>query len=245
MFRLLKTLSYLAKSLDTPEWKGARGERRVAKSIARHFDDSEYKVVTDVTLPTERGTTQIDHIVLCRYGVFVIETKNMSGWIFGDAKRKYWTQTHYIRKTRIRNPIHQNFGHIKAAQELLGVKDHSIHGIVAFVGDAEPKTDMPNMVVWDVQSLVYKIKAYTVPVFTQKQLERMIQVLSDPTIATTGSKRKEHIANVQRISAGLVDPIVPPCPRCGATMVLRTNKKTNDKFYGCPKFPKCRGYRKT
>ena len=174
----------------------------------------------------------------------MIETKNMSGWIFGDEKRRYWTQTHYNRKTRIRNPIHQNFGHIKATQDLLGIKDHSIHGIVAFVGDAEPKTQMPSMVVWDVQSLVSKIKAYSVPVFTQKQLERMMLVLSDPTIETSREKRKEHLANVQRISDGLVDPIVPPCPRCGSPMVLRTNKKTNAKFFGCSKFPKCRGFKK-
>ncbi len=168
----------------------------------------------------------------------------MSGWIFGDEKSTLWTQTHRRRKTRIRNPIHQNFGHIKAVQELLTVKEHSIHGIVAFVGDAVPKTPMPNTVVWNIPSLVRKIKAYRVPVFTQSLLDQMRRTLSSPTIVTDRETRKEHITNAQRIAEGLEKPSVPICSRCGSEMVLRTNKKTGDGFYGCSNFPKCRRTKK-
>lgn len=243
MFGVIRSLIYLARALDTPTRKGARGERRVENSITKHFDGTEYKIVTDITLPTDRGTTQIDHVVLCRYGIFVIETKNMSGWIFGDETKSDWTQTHYGRKTKIRNPIHQNYGHINAVQKLLDVKEHLIHGIVAFVGEAEPKTNMPSMVVWDTASLVRKIKAYRVPVFTEKQLDRMMRVLSDPKIVTTREKRQAHIANVNKIAAGFDNLNSPKCPRCGKGMVIRSNKKTGDKFYGCQSFPKCRGSR--
>ena len=39
-------------------------------------------------------------------------------------------------------------------------------------------------------------------------------------------------------------PATPPkCPECGATMVVRTNQKYRTTFWGCPRFPDCRGAR--
>ena len=53
---------------------------------------SEYYVMDDVVLNTVRGTTQIDHIVISKYGVFVIETKNYRGIIYGNDDSKKWNQ---------------------------------------------------------------------------------------------------------------------------------------------------------
>jgi len=47
------------------------------------LNQDEYKTIKNVTLPAEGGTTQIDHIIVSEHGVFVIETKNMKGWIYG------------------------------------------------------------------------------------------------------------------------------------------------------------------
>lgn len=33
------------------------------------------------------------------------------------------------------------------------------------------------------------------------------------------------------------------CPKCGAETVKRTNHPTGSLFYGCSKFPKCKGSR--
>lgn len=56
----------------------------------------EYILLNNCTLPDhEQGTTQIDHILISPYGVFIIETKNYTGWIFGNARQKQWTQKIY------------------------------------------------------------------------------------------------------------------------------------------------------
>ena len=93
--------------------KGARGEARVSTTLTKALDQSTYHILNDVTLPAQAGTTQIDHIVVSRYGIFVIETKNMAGRIYGDADQSQWTQVLRRRKSRFQNPLWQNYKHIK------------------------------------------------------------------------------------------------------------------------------------
>jgi hypothetical protein len=64
-------------------------------------------------------TTQIDHIVVSNYGIFVIETKNYKGWIMGNEYDEYWRQVIYKRKEKLYNPIKQNYGHILALKGVL------------------------------------------------------------------------------------------------------------------------------
>ena len=69
---------------NSPKQKGARGERRVAQRLRDGLPE-EYRIMNDVYLPLPDGTTtQIDHIVVSQYGIFVVETKTYSGWIFGE-----------------------------------------------------------------------------------------------------------------------------------------------------------------
>lgn len=37
--------------------------------------------------------------------------------------------------------------------------------------------------------------------------------------------------------------IVPDCPSCGSAMVKRANRRSREAFWGCPKYPACRGTR--
>ena len=96
----------------------------------------EYYLIKDVTLLTDDGTTQIDHIIVSRYGVFVIETKNMKGWIFGSANQKTWTQKIYKHTHKFQNPLHQNYKHVKTLEALLDIPSSAIHSLVVFVGDS-------------------------------------------------------------------------------------------------------------
>lgn len=52
----------------------------------------DYHVLDDIVLNTKKGTTQIDHIVVSKYGIFAIETKNYRGEIYGNDDRQQWTQ---------------------------------------------------------------------------------------------------------------------------------------------------------
>ncbi|RYD85706.1 MAG: NERD domain-containing protein, partial [Verrucomicrobiaceae bacterium] len=81
--------------LQSPWFKGTLGEVRVRRSLRSLLDEHEYRLFNDLTLPTRDGTTQIDHVIVSRFGVFVIETKNMKGWIFGGTGQAQWTQVVY------------------------------------------------------------------------------------------------------------------------------------------------------
>ncbi|WP_310734205.1 nuclease-related domain-containing protein [Shewanella sp. SR44-4] len=77
--------------IKTPWFKGVFGEFKV-NLILKRLSQNEYHLIKNVTLPTEDGTTQIDHIVVSKFGVYIVATKNMKGWIFGAANQKQWTQ---------------------------------------------------------------------------------------------------------------------------------------------------------
>ena len=88
--------------------KGNVGEKRVA-NILSTLDNTKYKVINNLMIRTERGTTQIDHVVISIYGIFVIETKNYKGLIFGSENDENWTQVIYKNKGKFRNPIIHNW----------------------------------------------------------------------------------------------------------------------------------------
>ena len=81
-----------------PKLKGRIGEGLVNTAAKLRLDSSVYHLIKDVTIPTKKGTTQIDHIIVSKFGIFVIETKNYMGWIFADAKSAKWTQVHFKQK---------------------------------------------------------------------------------------------------------------------------------------------------
>ena len=129
-------------------FKGWLGEAAIsiAKKIA--LDGDVYLAVNNVTIVTSNGTTQIDHIIVSRYGIFVIETKNMEGWIFGTETQPKWTQSFRKSKFQFQNPLHQNYRHIKALEEFLGLPSSMFHSVVYFVGEScELKTAMPDNVI--------------------------------------------------------------------------------------------------
>lgn len=103
----------------SPWFKGMFGEALVSTLLRRSLEEDTYRLLNDLTLPSGAGTTQIDHVVLSRFGVFVIETKNMKGWIYGSPDQVQWTQVIYRHKSRFQNPLHQNYKHIKTIQSLL------------------------------------------------------------------------------------------------------------------------------
>ncbi len=81
---LLIALAVIKGISQSPWVKGKIGELRVKLSAKFLLNASEYRAINNITIPTPDGTTQIDHIFVSRYGIFVVETKNFAGWIFGD-----------------------------------------------------------------------------------------------------------------------------------------------------------------
>ena len=129
--------------VDTHNFQNS-GEELVARTLQRYFKTEDYHLLNHITLTHRGGTTQVDHILVSRYGVFVIETKDYTGWIFANPEQDTWTHVTFTDKFKFQNPIYQNYGHVRAVEELLDfVPFNPIHSAVVFVGDAEFKTDVP------------------------------------------------------------------------------------------------------
>jgi len=120
--------------------QGNLGEAFVADVITAHFK-RPHVLLNNVTFQMENGTAQIDHILVADTGIFVIETKNYTGWIFGHPNDSHWMQVIYRKKSRFLNPFHQNYGHVKAIKSLFTLPDEAFIPVVVFIGDAEFKSD--------------------------------------------------------------------------------------------------------
>lgn len=121
----------------SPKTLGAWGERDVAH-ILSSLPKNEYKVFNDIMLPSKNTTTQIDHVVVSPYGIFIIETKNYKGWIFGSERSRQWMQVIFNEKHRFLNPIIQNIAHIAALRRILKrYSGTNIIPIVAFSNECK------------------------------------------------------------------------------------------------------------
>ncbi|HDM8204700.1 TPA: NERD domain-containing protein [Vibrio harveyi] len=230
----------LIVSVFKSRWlKGVFGEFLVNRLLSK-LPESDYTLIKDVTLPTSDGTTQVDHIVVSKYGIFVVETKNMKGWIFGSARQKQWTQKIYRHSSKFQNPLHQNYKHIKALETLLGCSEEHLHSVIVFIGDSTFKTEMPPNVTYARGSIRY-IQQFNEVVFSDKDYARLTESINQIKLkrgVITDLKHRKHVKEVVTSKASSNQ-----CPLCGSEMVLRETKRGENigkQFWGCSTFPKCR-----
>lgn len=239
-FWFLIPLFIFAVIINSSWFKGIFGEFIVNIFAKWKLDKAVYHLIKNVTLPTENGTTQIDHIIVSIYGVFVVETKNLRGWIFGSAKQKMWTQQIYKHKNKFQNPLHQNYKHCKTLQSLLNLEDHQIHSVVVFIGSSTFKTDLPDNVTYGMGYIRY-ILSKTDKVLDPKQVHEITQAIGAGRLQPSFKTNRDHVRHVRTIIAEKETQQI--CPRCGNAMVLRETKtgvNAGKPFWGCSTFPRCR-----
>lgn len=237
---ILIPVAILIGILKSPWFKGLTGAFIVNVLAKLMLDKNDYHIIKNITLPIENGTTQIDHIIVSCYGVFVVETKNIKGWIFGDSQDKMWTQKIFRSSEKFQNPLHQNYKHVKTLQQLLNLKDDQIHSMIVFVGDSKFKTPMPENVTHGVGYINY-IKSKTRRVLSSAEVTEIIGKIETGRLRPSYKTHQEHVEHVQKIKSDKQNSII--CPKCGGKMVLRTTKngpKVGEKFWGCSAYPKCR-----
>ncbi len=211
--------------------KGWLGEILASLSHWLFLDRKTYFAFRDVTLPALNGTTQIDQLIISRFGIFVIEIKNIDGWIFGTERDAQWTVSKFGRKNQFQNPLRQNYRHLKAVAEFLRVGEEDLHSIVMFWGDCSFKTPMPP----NVLSTGYTgyIKGFSKIHFSDERVQEMSAAIRAGMLPRTRATKRAHLESLQmRYSSTTV------CPKCGKALVRRTGR--NGPFYGCSGYPKCR-----
>ncbi|MCW8863814.1 MAG: NERD domain-containing protein [Colwellia sp.] len=226
-------------------FKGVIGEWQVNLLIKFFLDKNDYHLIKNVTLPTyiddkEHGTTQIDHIIVSKYGIFVVETKNMKGWIFGSENQKQWTQQIFKHKSKFQNPLHQNYKHVKTLQACLSTKKESVFSVIIFIGDSTFKTKMPENVRFARGGIEF-IKNKTDIVFNRQEIAGVIEQIESGRLERGFKTNRQHVKHVREIIEEKSD--TKSCSKCGAEMVLRKatkGKNAGSEFLGCSTFPKCR-----
>ncbi len=243
--------SYLT-NLNSAEKKGIRGELHIANVLTELSDD--YYIINNVIYRTEKGTTQLDHIVVSKYGVFPIETKNYRGEIYGDDKRNEWTQIittdvtfrrnpfktyTYFTKNHFYNPVSQSLGHTLKIKELLSdYPNLKIVPIVVFTRSAIlHNVESKQHVIYE-KELVAVINKYKTIYLTDKDVQRVLSILLQNDISRI-IDNDEHVRNIYAAEHDKQVTINSGnCPKCGGKLVLRRGKY--GYFYGCSNYPSCK-----
>lgn len=185
---------------------GDEGEKAVARRLRRLSTD-RYFTINDLMFEKRSGfTTQIDHVVVSPYGIFVIETKNISGYVYGAEFSKQWKRywKGYMRgghygedEMTFDNPVLQNGAHVKALYELLNDYYPRFIPIIAFSPKATLKVDVQGVDVIYWTEIKDVIKSYDEEVMSIEQAQEIYQLLLSKNI-TDKTIRREHAKRVER-----------------------------------------------
>lgn len=242
---------------DLSQYKGKVGEAQVHDILMNLPDD--FIILDDVVLLTNnRTTSQIDHIVVSKYGIFAIETKNYRGTIYGQDNQDGWTQViptdvnyrsnpyktyTYITKNKFYNPVKQSIGHTYAIKNKLKAwKNLPVIPVVCFVGNTDISNIRSTYHVVDRFGLLNIFSEYGTIYLQPEEVKEIAQLLTENNIVNEVSM-KNHINNIHatiqekedKINAGI-------CPKCGSTLIRKHGQY--GPFLGCSNYPTCT-FRKT
>ena len=236
--------------------KGTQGEYNIYLDLQSMLGYKQ--LLTNCYVPKSNGDrTEIDLILIHESGIYVFESKNYSGWIFGSETDQYWTQTlptgqGTAKKTQFLNPIIQNKVHLKWLKIFL--KEHNIpfYSYIVFGNHCTLKNlhlvGSEHHVIYQSQ-LLSEINRNAWAMGTRLSSNTIDNIYNRllPLSQADNFCKLSHAENVHRKYD--TSNVVPNtrCPICGGNLILRTAKKgphTGETFWGCSNFPKCRYIKK-
>lgn len=219
------------------EWKGRHGEKLTAKSL-KWVDrfGRKGRILRNVYVPKANGeTSEIDVMYICQKGIFVIESKNYSGWIFGDEDGQYWTMMLPNRqKNRFYNPIKQNRTHIKWLRQYVG-ETVPLFSIIAFSERCELKkvtvaSEDVKVIKRDyLYGTVRRIWDSSADVLTDDEVEKLHEKLEELTHVDEATK-EAHIHSIEaRYKKGKKEIIEEAEQETASEIETKTETKTEAK----------------
>ena len=178
-----------------PKFRGFMGEFWLKLELKK-LPKNKYKLLNDIMIEDEKGTHQIDHIVISKYGIFVIETKNYYGLILGNQYKEKWYQCLGKNKYAFHNPMYQNYGHVKALSNALNLNEEVFIPIVCFSNQVKLKVTSNKPVV-QVDTINRNILKYTEEIITC-DLNELSSKIENMNILDK-IKRKEHVKNIHNL----------------------------------------------
>ena len=216
------------------KFRGFMGEFWLRKELSKLPSD-KYFILNNIMIKSSKSTHQIDHIVISKFGIFVIEMKNYYGLITGSEYNDKWIQHLGKNKYYFNNPIHQNYGHIKALEELLNLDKSKFISIICVSNQAKLKTNAKNVI--NIDYINDFIKSYKKEILD----DDLYDITNKIKISNIFDKnaRHNHIKNIKdNINESKKQEEEMICPKCGGKLVTRNAMYR--KFIGCSNYPICK-----
>ena len=176
-------------------------------------------------------------MIVSLYGIFVIESKNYKGKIYGSYDAEKWSQYINGEQFNFRNPVKQNLGHVIAIERLTRINSKFIIPLVVFTGSATLKLYGCDEVIYDGM-LLETIYRYRNKVFSPESMQAYARIIDDK-IDDNAQTKSAHVSAVrQRVNKWNEEVNAGQCPRCDGYLVLRKGKYGD--FFGCSNYPKCK-----
>lgn len=217
---------------------GHYGEYCTEFALKNHNIKGYSKTLCNVYVPNKGRTSELDVVLIHEKGIFVFESKNYSGWIFGSVEQQKWTQCLVNnQKYQFYNPIKQNITHCKALSQFLNISLEHIHSYIIFSNRCELKKVPEDTDAYKIvkhEDLLYEIRKQInilEDIYSEEKVDELCSLLKDQANVSQTVK-EEHIDNIKKRMDG------DNCPYCGSELKLRSGKYGN--FYGCSNYPKCK-----
>lgn len=223
----------LIKSILNYENVGQFGEFSTEFALTNGNLDGGLVVLKNIYVPYRGKTSEIDLLMIHEKGIFVFESKNYSGWIFGSTDQLNWTQSlQNGEKHRFYNPIRQNQTHIRALSEYLNMPTSSFTSYIVFSERCSLKSvpeDTDQVVIVRRPDMLKKLRSQlrsSVNMYSPEEMLQFVQKLQ-PLTNKSEAEKQQHIEDIKE-----------KCPFCGSELVLRRGKY--GQFWGCSTYPKCK-----
>jgi ribonuclease HI len=208
------------------------GESNTRFICAMYLKSPKYRCYHDIIVPSPTLGSQIDHVVTSQFGIFVIESKDMLGRIFGSPLDTRWTYLLGRKKYQFYNPLKQNNSHINALAKYLEMGTEKFFSVIVFWGDCKLET-RASANIFKERLFINYIRNKKKILLSKDQLldiQLSLKMLIDKTTIKQKKSRDEILSNSTQ------------CPLCGGRLIKRTIVKPDSniyKFLGCSNYPQC------
>lgn len=235
MLVILIVILVLYLAIKGNSLKGKAGEKVVA-NILEQIPGNK-KIINDIMINDNGKSRQIDHIFINKNGIFVIETKNYAGNIYGKETSNEWSQYLNEKRFDFKNPIFQNYAHKQIVSKVVETEDNIIP-VIVFTRRCNLKVQtVKNAVLYtsQLQSFILnqnvKLKDSEIDEYYNKIMEN--RITNEETIRNHNFNVQHYVAYKNNLTSNNI------CPRCSSgKLIVRQGKY--GKFLGCSNYPKCK-----
>lgn len=157
------------------------------------------KTVCNLYIKRDSGyVSEIDIVFIHETGIYVIESKNYSGWIYGNENHQNWTQVlKNGEKFKFYNPLKQNKTHINALKEVLyAIPTEDFINLIVFSERCELKEIIYDNLRTSVinRDLISTFMSYeskhSPKIYNKKEIDYLYSMLKQYSLASPTIKEK-------------------------------------------------------